>query len=487
MSVGQIITVAVVAPIGLLIIAQLIVYLIKEQKNKIKIEGEKVAWQYDESLALKRAKDMSELIQIPTVTGVDEEFDRLDVVLKDQFPNVFAKCESIPIEDAMLLKYKGKSDKKPLVLMGHRDVVPADKNGWVVDPFAGVIKDGYLYGRGTVDCKNNVFGILSALEELAKNDYVPKYDIYFSSSVHEEVSGPGTANVVDYMEKENIKPYLVLDEGGCVGTGLKIFNEERDVAVIGMVEKGYVDIECKIKSQGGHSSQPPKNDTAQRMAKFILDVHKNERKIFKMRWSEIVKETVVKGARSLPVYARFFAYNLWLYGPLFKFIAVRSGVPKALFGTTAVFTQIKGGEAINVIPKEIVMNCNLRVSPFQGVKESVQAFEKIAKKHGVETRVTLEREASTTSSTDSDAYKLLENEIARNFNGVNVVPYMMLGGTDSRFFGRICDNVLRFAPFELSIPEVKSVHSVNERIKIRSISRGIDFYRDFIKKYNQSL
>lgn len=468
-----------------ILISTIISYIFFEiYKRKIYIFEEK---KFSEKELKEVSNDMLDLIKCKTISTKEnvfhEEFLKLHQVLKSKFPLVFSKCDIKIFDDSLLIKYKGKIDKKPLILMGHQDVVEANKMGWEVDPFVGKYENSLIYGRGAMDCKCNVYSILKAFEMLLKENYIPNYDLYFASSNNEEISGSGASKIVDYLKNNDIKPYLVIDEGGAILTGInKII--KNDLAFIGIYEKGYVDIKCTIQGKGGHSSQPPKNDPIYIMSKFINKIHKKDRRLFKMKITKEFKSMLKSASFSMPWYIRFFVANLWLFSPILKLLIIKEGSIKALLGTTCCFTKISGGEANNIIPKEVVANCNMRVSIFQNIEKSTKKFIKIANKYKIKTEITQSREASNVTKVNSFGYKFIKDLIIKNFSNTNPVPYIMLGGTDARFYSNFADNVIRFAPFRMTVPAMKSMHSINEVIKDTSICEGINFYKQIILNYN---
>ena len=162
------------------------------------------------------------LIQCPTVSESGHEyFEAFHKTLQEEFPHVFASCERIELgRDLLLLKWKGKASDKPVVLMAHQDVVPADGGDWKFEPFAATEENGKVYGRGTIDCKNTLFCTIQAVEELIESGFTPEQDIYLSYSDCEETSGPGAEMARDWFKEHGVKPNVVIDEGGAIIKGI---------------------------------------------------------------------------------------------------------------------------------------------------------------------------------------------------------------------------------------------------------------------------
>lgn len=149
------------------------------------------------------------MIRVPTLSrnpGEDlSQFDRLHEVIDDLFPLCHEHLEKTVLDGVLLYRWKGKNpDKLPFLMMGHQDVVPVDEKSWHEKPFDGEIRDGKLYGRGTIDDKCNIFCQMSAIEDLLKKGFVPEQDIWLEYSVNEETSGPGAANAVKWFQDHHI-------------------------------------------------------------------------------------------------------------------------------------------------------------------------------------------------------------------------------------------------------------------------------------------
>lgn len=166
---------------------------------------------------------LAQMVRIPTVSNYDAEkfdetqFEGFREKLRELYPRVHAMCPPVRIaHTGMLFHWKGKSSAAPVVLMAHYDVVPVDEAGWKHPPFCGEVFDGELWGRGTLDTKITLLGILEAAERLMSEGFVPRNDVYFSFSGDEEVSGPSAPAIVEYLKERGVRPAMVVDEGGAV-------------------------------------------------------------------------------------------------------------------------------------------------------------------------------------------------------------------------------------------------------------------------------
>ena len=402
--------------------------------------------------------------------------------MKELFPNVFKNTEETIFDGgAILLKWPGKSSEKPMVLLAHQDVVPANKNDWDHDPFSGDITENDIHGRGTLDTKCTLYSFFKAVDELIQDGFVPEHDVYLSSSSDEETSGTGALLAVEELQKRGITPYFVLDEGGAIVTGA-LPSVGKPMALIGVLEKGYVNFTITAKSKGGHSSTPPKNSPIARLSAFVNNV---ETKFpLKTKMIPEVADIFKNAAPAMSGPYRYLFGNMWLFKPLITFLLPRiNPFGRALLSTTIAFTMQKGSDAENVIPSEAYVMANLRTHPIQGIEDTYKVLDKIAKKYDLTIEISGDRDASSISRTDNDTYRYLTETIIKNFPDVIVSPYVMLGSSDCRYYSEITDSAYRFSPTRLDNKELDKMHGKNESIKKNTITEAVIFYKDLIVNF----
>ena len=280
----------------------------------------------------------------------DEEFEKLYALLPGLYPQVYAVCETIPVADrGLLFRWPGKQSGDPAVMMAHYDVVPVNEENWDKPPFAAIIEDGILWGRGTLDTKVTFNGVLSAANHLIAQGFQPEHDVYFAFSGGEEVNGQGAPNIVSWFESQGITPSMVVDEGGAVVENV-FPGVKQPCGLIGIAEKGMMNAQFRTLSAGGHASAPKPHTPVGILAKACTEVEDTP---FDMHITKPVAEMFdTLGRHSTFLYRMIFA-NLWCFGWVIDLLGKFSGGEmNALVRTTVAFTQMEGSSARNVIPPE---------------------------------------------------------------------------------------------------------------------------------------
>ena len=410
----------------------------------------------------------------------DSEFQKLIDLLPQLYPNVFAACSFQQLPDrALLFKWPGKRSEAPSVVMAHYDVVPVDEAKWEKPPFDAVIEDGILWGRGTLDTKATFGGALFGANHLIGEGFVPENDVYFAFSGGEEVNGMGAVNIVNYFAQQGITPAMVLDEGGAVVEnvfpGLK-----KPCGLIGIAEKGMMNVRYSVASSGGHASAPLPKTPITTLAKACRSIVDNP---FKMKLTKPVAEMFDTLARhSTFVYKLIFA-NLWCFKPILDLICKGSGGDmNALVRTTTAFTQASGSNARNVIPTEASLVSNMRLNPADTVASATQYLRKCVNDDDVKIQVMESFEPSPISRTDCEGWQRVASTVAETWRGCVVSPYLMVQCSDSRHYRDLSDRVYRFSAMDLTSEERKTIHGNNERIRLECLYRSTEFFIRLLKK-----
>ena len=432
---------------------------------------------------MRPEEKLSRMIQCETVSSVDNDnaskFKAFHELLSFLFPNVFSECSIVKFGEALLIRWEGKDHDAPIVLMSHQDVVAAEGE-WQEPPFSGAIKDGKVWGRGTVDTKGSLMCIFEAMDELIGEGYHPSRDIYISSSDGEEVNGKGASLAVDYLEKKGIHPYLVLDEGGMIKAE-PIKGAKGRFAMMGTLEKGTCNFRFVVRGNGGHASAPGKNTPLVRLGEFMAELEKHDP--FKAKMNETTLEMFSRLGPTMKGGMGFILRHARFFSPLLEKVLPKvNRLAAAMIKTTIAFTMAKGSEGLNVLPEMAYVTGNCRVIHHTDADETLCILKKIAAKHDIEVEVLNFNHACPTVDHDSALFHRVEDIIRKVFPGVITCPYAMTGGTDAKHYTRISECVIRFAPLEIDNQQYGSIHALNENINIDTLRPGIDFYKKIIRE-----
>lgn len=465
------------AVVAVLLVAVVRALLMKPTKAKTATLPE-----VDEEKSRLYAETLSEMIKVETISDRDNfdvgKFEKYHERLAELFPLTFSTLDVHDIDGNLIAKWKGETDGDAILFMSHQDVVPAEGN-WVHAPFSGDIADGQVHGRGTMDTKATAFCFLQATEELLKQGYTPKVDVYLAGSCTEEISGDGAKKTVKWLKDNGVKLAMVLDEGGTI-LEEPIGGAKGIYALVGVLEKGYGDVKFIAKGKGGHASAPPKKTAWARMSAFINDVEKHDP--FTPKFNPTITEMFRRMSPNMVFGMRLIFANLWLFKPLLtRVLGMISPMGGAMIKTTLAFTKGKGSDGYNVLPTEVYVTGNMRFINHQPTDESIRIISEKAKKYDIETEVLKAKVPSEPISYTSSAFKLIEKAVEEIYPGVDTVPYVMTGGTDAKDYEEICPNCIRFAPVYLTNAQLASMHAENESINVSALQPGVEFYKYLIQ------
>ena len=432
--------------------------------------------------AMLLAQKLSKMIQYDTTSHAnvheEEKFLGFHKVLEELFPLVHEKLERTVIDGNLLYYWKGKSSEKPILLMSHQDVVPAEGE-WLHEPFSGDIADGKVWGRGASDTKCSVMAFFEAVEELLREGYTPECDVYLASSCTEEWAGDGAPKIVEELKRRGVELFIVCDEGGGI-ISEPIGGIKGNFAMVGVFEKGKADVKFTARSTGGHASAPAKNTPIARLAAFVNEVETHTP--FKRKFLPEVSAMFARLAPYAPFGLKLVMGNLWLFAPIMKPVLGKiSAQAGAMLQTTIAFTMQSGSDAYNVLPQEATLGANMRFIPHQGEKESLEIIKALAAKHGLETEIVHSNDYTEPVDINGEAFKLVEKVIGETFPGLPVSPYVMTGATDAQFYQPICPSCIRFAPVIYGPEQMKGMHGLNENIEYNCLPGAVSVYQNLIK------
>ena len=435
----------------------------------------------DDPRALAYARKLSEMVKYDTTsyefTDQRETFLGYHRVLEELFPLDHRSLDKIEIDGSLLYHWKGRSDRYPIVLMGHQDVVPVSDE-WTRPPFSGEIADGRVWGRGSVDTKCSCMAFFQAVEELLSEGYEPEQDIWLSTSCTEEWGGPGCPALVAELKRRGVKPWLVCDEGGGLYTD-PMMGIKGNFAMIGVSEKGRANVRFTAKGKGGHASTPQKNSPIARLSAFVCDMEKHCPFRSEMEPETRAMLEALAPAASFPI--RLILENLWLFQyPIAWFTPHINGQAAAMLRTTMTFTMASGSNACNVMPREATLGANMRFVHHQDMEESLEVVRKAAAKYDLETEVMQGTPCTKKVDIKGEVYRYIEQTVSKTFPGCVSSPYVLTAATDATFYEEICDNCIRFAPIVYGPEEKKGIHGVDEALRYDCLPGAVDFYKNLI-------
>ena len=449
-------------------------------EKREKAEAEEIVLDED-----KIVKDMVAMIRCKTVSNRDsslvdwEEYEKFEAEIRMRFPKLFevAKFEKVG-KTGLLFYIKGQSSSAPSVCMAHYDVVPVEEEGWSKPAFEGIIEDNVIWGRGTLDTKGTLCGVLEATEKLLLEGYEPKNDLYLAFSGEEEIDGDSCKEIVAYLDGHGVKPVIVLDEGGAVVE--KVFpGVDKECALIGIAEKGSVSVDFTLESSGGHASTPPVKTVMGQLSRAVVNVEKHP---FKRQMTKPVRDMFdVLGRESNFLYRMIFA-NLWCFAPVLDLYArLSGGEMNALMRTTVAVTKMEGSKAYNVMPPKGSVGLNMRLMGNDTVDSAMAYLKKVVKNDKISMSVVSGMNPSIVSDTNCMEYAKLKEAIHMTWPEAVVSPYLMMACSDSRHYCRITDRVYRFSAMKLSKEERGMIHGNDERIPIPTLIKTVEFYVRFLR------
>ncbi len=437
----------------------------------------------DEQAAAQRLGAAVRLQTIASATDADrsaEAFRALHDLIAKSFPAFHAAAKREIVGNYSLLYTWEGSDPKaaPVALLAHQDVVPiapGTEGDWQVPPFSGEVKDGFIWGRGSWDDKGNLFAMLEAVEQLAKEGFRPKRTVYLAFGHDEEVSGKrGASAISKLLQSRGVRLDFVFDEGLLITEGI-LKGIDKPVALIGVAEKGYVTLDLSTTATPGHSSLPPR-DTA--IGKLSAALARLENNPFPAAIKGVMRETLETAAPDMNFGSRVALSNLWLLEPLVRMQLEKAPQTAAAIRTTTAITIFNAGNAENVLPGRAVATVNFRLLPGETEDGVIARVKSII----ADDRIKVTPKPGNTNpppvtSTATPNYQAVNRTIREIFPDTIVVPGLMVAATDSRNYLDVTDNIFRFSPVRATSEDLKRFHGTNERLSVTNYADMIRFYR----------
>ncbi|MEI6803025.1 MAG: M20 family peptidase [Burkholderiales bacterium] len=437
------------------------------------------------------AARLAEAVRLHTVSSRDDaalntdQFKQFHALLQARFPKVHATLKRELVGDLNLLyTWQGTDPKaRPIMFMAHQDVVPiapGTEGDWQVAPFAGEIKDGFVWGRGSWDDKGNLMSELEAVEQLLASGFQPERTVYLAFGADEEVGGlRGAAKIAALLKERKVQLDFVIDEGLLVLDGI-LPGLTKPAAMIGVAEKGYMSVVLKMAATPGHSSMPPpKGTSAIAMMSAALKRLDDEQLPGGLRG--IAGEMFDTLAPEMGGFSRVALSNLWLFGPVVQKQLEGASSTNAMLRTTTALTIVNAGNKENVLPGRAEATVNFRILPGDTKEQVLEHMRTQVSKAVSSDKFELFAlpgavNASKVAPTDSNQYRLLNTTIREVFPDALVAPGLMIAGTDSIHYGQISDHVFKFSPVRANAEDLKRFHGTNERLSAANYADAIRFY-----------
>jgi carboxypeptidase PM20D1 len=477
--------------LGLLLVAILVIMVLRAEtvtsrqpvvvpRAPVAVDGEAVAAKL---ATLVKRKTVSVALGSPAPPA---ELDALHADLAAAFPKVTAALTREVIGDhSLLYTWKGTdAATKPIILCAHMDVVPVEpgtESAWTHPAFDGVVEGGFVWGRGTIDDKGSLVAILAAVEMLLGEGFAPARTVYLAFGQDEEISGlHGAARIVDALASRGVHAELALDEGSALVEGV-VTDVPAPVAAIGIAEKGYLSLDLKVAIPGGHSSTPAPENALTVLARAIERLQANP---MPARIDGATEQFFAWAAPEMRFGPRLALANTWVTAPLVRRMLAKSPTLGAAIRTTTAVTVFHAGVKDNVVPAMAAATVNFRVLPGDTTDDVIEHARRVLD----DARVVIEPQAgsrtepSKVSRVDTPAFRLMAETVREVFPGTVVAPSLVLGATDGRYYGKVADDVYRFAPFRLTAADIQRIHGKDERLSVASLADGVRFYRRLVTR-----
>lgn len=485
--------IALIVVVLLLVAAALILFLrTKNFGTKLTVVAQKELTAID---ADRAASHLADVIRCETLSNEDPEkakteaFLALHRVLEKNFPHIHRQLEKQVLNGLNLVyRWAGSApEMAPILFMAHQDVVPADPASleqWKHPPFSGEIVEGVIWGRGTLDCKSQMIGVMEAVENLLEKGFQPERDVYLAFGQDEEVGGLcGQKWLAAHFKEKGMQFAAVIDEGGALMSNM-VPGVKVPVALVGNCEKGYLTLAIKALGSGGHSSMPPKKTAIGQLSKGITRLVNNPVPSDLQRILPLFEGI----GSQLPFFYRMAFANTWLFRSYLLRKLEADPKMAAIIRTTTAPTIIHGGVKDNILPSEATAWVNFRLAPGDTIEHVVEYVKYLVRDLDLEVAVAGDHpgEASPVSPVTTPAFGRLQTCIQQAFGDVAIAPFTMMGATDARYYAELSENVYRFAPVRMQAGQMDSVHNINEHISVAQFTEMVQFFGLLVESWSKA-
>jgi carboxypeptidase PM20D1 len=374
--------------------------------------------------------------------------------------------------------------EKPALILGHYDVVPTETEKWTVDPFGAELRDDYVYGRGTLDMKGILVGIMEGAERLCAGGFKPRRDIWFAFGGDEERTGvQGAKRAAAWFAERGISFAWILDEGTPIADNM-IRGISSPLGLFGIEEKGYLSLSLTVQQKPGHASRPPQIQAAVVLARALERIAKRP---FPFRLTPTVEGFFSDLSPLAPGAMGWFMAHARLLGPVFFKAVAGSPDIASMLRTTVAITQLEGSAADNVMPSSVRAVINLRLLHPWTIESAIAFIKKAVKDERVEVRVHGLATGPVPADTEHPGHSLpgwkeMAGALEASYPGIPPLPFLMVATTDSRHYQKLSKSIFRFSPHKLTAEELARIHGHDERISVENFNRGIRFYEALFER-----
>jgi acetylornithine deacetylase/succinyl-diaminopimelate desuccinylase-like protein len=390
---------------------------------------------------------------------------------------LFKTYQSKPGRASIRAVIKGSGQQKPLIMLHHMDVVPANGDEWSFDPFGGEVIHGYICGRGALDTKSLGIMQLLALLEIKKRGIKLRRDLIFLATADEESGGDCGVEFLLREYPDDFQAELILNEGGYL---IKDDKSNSLVAMISPGEKGPCWLKLSRKGMPGHGSTPHSQNCLEKMTKAVNRLLNYE---VPLEVTPIAAEYFKKLAQSWDVLKPYADDGR--AGTLLKILADNGllAVPQisAMLRNTISLNMLKSGDRVNVIPSYAEALIDTRLLPGQDLKQWLQLIKNQLADDEIQIETVLVNEGNA-SDMYTESYNMIEKALLDYYPGAVVAPYLMTGTTDSRFFREKNMPAYGLCPVEVPPDNLRSIHGIDERLSVDSLIKGIEVYTEIIRR-----
>ncbi|HSG91698.1 MAG TPA: M20/M25/M40 family metallo-hydrolase [Pseudomonadales bacterium] len=436
------------------------------------------------------AEHLAQAVRFPTISHQDtslvdtDAFLALHEFLRATYPLTFATLEVEVVNDlSLLLIWRGsETAARPILFTSHMDVVPVEpgtEEEWTHPAFDGVIDDGIIYGRGTLDDKLGVISLLEATERLLGEGFAPQRTVVLAFGHDEEVLGfNGAARLAERMRELGLHFEWMVDEGGLILTDAPQL-PQRKMANVNVAEKTYYTLRLAATGEGGHSSMPPAHTSIGKLAAALARIEEHP---FEARLEEPVRSMLTGLAAHVDFPDSLILSNLWITSPLVIRMMEQQRATSAMVRTTTAITIFNGGVKENVVPQKAEAFVNFRLLPGDTV-ESVRAriIELVDDSDITVEPVSEQARTPPIADMEGGGFRVIAEAVGRSYPDAVILPGLLNGATDIRHYVDLADNHYRFHGAAMSIADTSGIHGTDEKLGVDSFERTVDIAVEMIR------